>query len=166
VAADRDAYAARQAAFLDALRGGPAPGGFDADDVAAAGAALISKRARAVREAWPALYHGLADRFPTAFAAYARATSPPADGFVDGFAFASGLDGADRAALPEPARVELALARAVLVPGAGSGPRRRRGAYLAVVRLRRQRGLLVVIHLPGGAHGHATLALPSLSHHR
>jgi hypothetical protein len=79
----RRRLAARQEALLSALVAGALPpAGVDAERVAAQAEALIAKRRRAVRRAWPELAAALGDGFATAFDEYARATprrtEPPA----------------------------------------------------------------------------------------
>ncbi|MBO0767516.1 MAG: hypothetical protein J2O48_02400 [Solirubrobacterales bacterium] len=110
--ADREQYAERQKAFLDALQlRAPVPEGFDANDLDAAAAALTRKRAAGVRAAWPALCYGLGEEFLPRFRDYVQATPPPCEGdyAADGFAFARSLP---RELLTEQAKVELAFARA------------------------------------------------------
>lgn len=156
MSADRASYGDRQAALLDALVGaGPVPDGFIAQDVRAGGDSLARKRARAAADAWPALAHQ--SRFAETFGAFARRHPPPAPngGLADGFAFAASL-GAEE--LGEDARVELWLARALLVRR-GSVVAIRRGPYVAAPGLRDPPRLLIVLRLPW--LGRRVLCLPS-----
>jgi hypothetical protein len=69
----RARLADRQAALLAALVGGaPAPAGLDADRVAVQAEALVAKRRRVARRAWPELAAALGDRFEPDFDAWAR----------------------------------------------------------------------------------------------
>ena len=139
-APERAAYAAQQAALLDALlRGDGYPEGFVVADADAAGAGLRRKRARAVAHAWPALALSLGDGFAERFDAFARdpAAPPAGDPFADGLAFARF---AGRGSLTDNARAELLLGRAAA---------RRRGVWIRAAWLRRpHRRLLVVARLP------------------
>jgi hypothetical protein len=140
-APDRAAYAASQAALLDALlRGDGYPEGFVAAKADAAGTSLRRKRGRAVAQHWPALVIELGDAFDERFDAYARVADAPASGnhLEDGLAFARSLR---RDAPPgDNVRVELLLARAAL---------RRRGVFVRAARLRRPYPrVLVVVRLP------------------
>ena len=139
-APERAAYAAQQAALLDALlRGDGYPEGFVVTDADAAGAGLRRKRARAVAHAWPALALSFGDAFAERFDAFARdpAAPPAGDPFADGVTFARF---AGRAWLTDNARAELLLGRAAA---------RRRGVWLRAAWLRRPyRRLLVVARLP------------------
>src|SRR5262245_3587639 len=86
---DRDEYALRQAALVEALvAGGRLPDGFDGERALAVMDVLVRKRARSIRRAWPALVRSLGSNFEAMFVAFAAATSPPPDGDVvsDGFA--------------------------------------------------------------------------------
>jgi hypothetical protein len=156
VAADRDAYAARQEELLSALLGGDgAPEGFAAAQADAAGRSLRHKRARAVRAAWPALALALGDAFDAYFDAFARTADAPRSGdpLEDGLAFARsfGRDGR----LGDDARAELLLARAAL---------RRRGLFVRAAWLRRPHPrLLVVARLPlAGRIGRSFPARPAI----
>jgi hypothetical protein len=155
---DRARYGDRQAALLHALqRGDPAPPGFVAADVTAAGAALTRKRTGAVRAAWPALAIGLGDSFGDTFADFASGNPPPAsgDGLADGLAFAIALP---RNLLTEAARIERQLARAEFA-SRGSSIHRRRGPYLSMQSLHAPRRLLIVAALPGLGALRCTLPL-------
>jgi hypothetical protein len=136
---DRAAYAAGQAALLDALlRGDGYPEGFVAAKADAAGTSLRRKRGRAVARVWPALAIELGSGFDERFDAYARAVDAPASGdpLADGLAFARSLDHR----FGDNVRVELLLARAAL---------RRRGVFVRVARLREPYPrVLVVARLP------------------
>lgn len=147
--ADRDAYAAREAALLAALLGGHAPpAGFARAQADAAGRTLRRKRARAVRRAWPALAVALGERFGERFDAFARTQPPPAcgAGLADGLAFATSRFA--RGALGDDVRVEIALARAAVVLRSGRW-RPRRGVFAAVLALTAPYPrLLVVVRLP------------------
>ena len=77
--------AERQAALVAALvAGGPAPAGFDPAALAAAGAALLRKRAGEVARHWPLLAAGLGPQWSATFAIFepvvsvgGRTSSPP-----------------------------------------------------------------------------------------
>ncbi len=141
-APDRGAYAGRQAQLLDALlRGDDLPPGFVAAQSGAAGDALRRKRGRVVARAWPALALRLGDTFDPCFDAFIRNAGADAcgDPLPDGLAFVRRLE-ADGVVLGDDVRVEILLARAAL---------RRRGVWIAAMRLRAPRArLLVVARLP------------------
>jgi len=140
-APDRAAYAASQAALLDALlRGDGYPEGFVVAKADAAGTSLRRKRGRAVARAWPALAIELGGAFDERFDAYARIADAPTSGdpLEDGLAFARSLHHDE--AFGDNVRVELLLARAAL---------RRRGVFVRAARLRKPYPrLLVVVRLP------------------
>ncbi len=147
--ADRASYEAEQAALLRALISGDAfPEGFEAGKAAAASRSLWRKRMRVVQAAWPALALALGERFAARFEAYARSVPPPAagHGFTDGLAFARTLA---RDELTADARVELLLARAVVVTGRAGAFRDRRGLFAGALSLHDPRRLLVVLRAPG-----------------
>jgi hypothetical protein len=151
VAVDRAAYAAKQAALLDALLGdGELPEGFVAAKADAASRSLRRKRLGAVRHAWPALTVALGPALDAHFDAFARTTGPPrfGDGLTDGLAFVSSL--APDVALGDDVRVEVLFARAIVVRDHRDGGewRLRRGPFLRVARLRHPHRLLFVVHLP------------------
>jgi len=161
MAADRAAYAGRQARLLCSLISGEDfPAGFAADKAAAASLSLRRKRGRAVRLAWPALAHALGEDFEPRFDIFARAVAaPPVGGaLADGLAFARGLPAGS---LSERARVELLLARARLAPRHGDGHRRRRGVFLAGLVLQEPRRLLAVARLPLVGVREVVVGLPS-----
>jgi hypothetical protein len=162
--ADRAEYAARQAALLEALmRGDGYPAGFDSDRAGRAGSSLRRKRARAVRSAWPGLSAGLGPDFEARFDAFVRATGPPASdgGLVDGLAFVDWLGPGEDAALTEPVRVELLLARAAVRRRRGTdGFVRRRGAFVGAARLGDPPRLIVVIQAPGVGRRVGSVPLP------
>ncbi len=162
--ADRASYESEQAALLRALiRGDVFPDGFAPGKAAAASRSLWRKRMRAVQAAWPALAIGLGDRFEPRFETYARAAPPPAvgHGLTDGLAFARTLA---RDELTDDARVELLLARAVVVTERGGGTfRDRRGVFAGAVSLRAPRRIVVVTHAP--LAGRRVLVVP-LGRHR
>jgi hypothetical protein len=155
-APDRAAYAASQAALLDALlRGDGYPEGFVAAKADAAGTSLRRKRGRAVARAWPALAIDLGGAFDERFDAYARGADAPASGdpLADGLAFARSLP--RDAPLSDNVRVELLLARAAL---------RRRGMFLRAARLHTPYPrLLVVARLPLLGARHRSYARRRLS---
>jgi hypothetical protein len=156
--ADRSHYEAGQAELLRALtRGDAFPDGFAADKADAASRSLRRKRARAVAVAWPALSVTLGERFATRFDDFARGTPPPAwgDGLADGLAFARTLP---RDELPEAARVELLLARAV-VSGRAGALRRRRGVFAGARSLHEPRRILIVLRAPGIGRRELVVAL-------
>ena len=148
-APDRAAYAASQAALLDALlRGDGYPEGFVAAKADAAGTSLRRKRGRAVAHAWPALAIELGGAFDERFDAYARVADAPASGdpLEDGLAFAR----SQQHRFGDNVRVELLLARAAL---------RRRGVFVRAARLRRPYPrLLVVVRLPLAGARHRSYA--------
>lgn len=150
MAADRRAYAERQAQLLRALVAGEGfPEGFAADKAAEASRSLRRKRGRIVAKAWPALVLELGERFDARFDAFARVAAAPASGggVADGLAFVRTLEGTGR--LGDDARVELLFARARSARGAGTA-RARRGPFLGAIVLREPRRLLVVVRLPRG----------------
>jgi hypothetical protein len=146
--ADRADLEARQAAFLSALIGGAdPPAGFDPEQARATARALLAKRARTVRAAWPALTEDLGEEFSARFEAYARAgEGPPVHGgaVADGLAFARTL-GRRR---EDAVRVEVLFARALVSPR----------PFLGAIQLREPRRLLVVARSRRGDPRH--LALP------
>jgi hypothetical protein len=134
----RAALAAQQARLVGSLTAAaPPPEGFDAARVLLAAATLRNKRRRGVARAWPGLPSSLGEHFHDLFDAYASASPHPAAGgpAADARAFAEHLARSGR--LPEPARLELALARC------------RRGFPLRAVLLRDPRRLLLAARLPG-----------------
>ncbi|HEV7808348.1 MAG TPA: hypothetical protein VGO80_21255 [Solirubrobacteraceae bacterium] len=146
--ADRGAYEARQAELLRALlRGDQFPGGFDVVKAGAAGRSLRLKRARALAGAWPALAIALGDGFAARFDAFARETPPPAFGFgtTDGLSFARTLSSDE---LTDDVRVELLLARALVVGRGAAAMRARRGIFAGAVALHEPRRILIVLRLP------------------
>jgi hypothetical protein len=151
VATDRVGYAAKQAALLEALlRGGEPQEGFAAAKADAASRSLRRKRTGALRHAWPALTIALGPRLDTHFDAFARTTGPPAfgEGLTDGLAFVTSL--APTMQFGDDVRVDLLLARAIVVRAHREGGewRPRRGPFVRVARLRRPHRLLVVVHAP------------------
>ncbi len=145
---DRARYEAEQAAFVRALISGDGfPEGLDERKAAAASRSLWRKRVRAVEAQWPALAVALGDAFEPRFEAYARAAPPPAvgHGLTDGLQFARTLE---RDELSDDVRVELLLARAVVVAGRGGRFRDRRGVFARTVSLREPRRILVVLRAP------------------
>jgi len=161
MAADRAAYAGRQARLLRSLISGENfPAGFAADKAAAASLSLRHKRGRAVMLAWPALAHALGDDFEPRFDVLARAAAAPAVGgaLADGLSFARGLPAG---LLSEQARVELLLARARLARERGDGHRRRRGVFLSGLVLHEPRRLLLAARLPLVGVREVVVGLPS-----
>lgn len=159
---DRAGYAAKQAALLEALlRGGELPEGFAAAKADTASQSLRRKRVGALRNAWPALTVALRERFDDRFDAFAQTTGPPAfgEGLTDGLAFASWL--ACEEQLGDDVRVEVLLARAIVVRDHRDGGdwRPRRGLFVRVARLRHPQRLLVVARLPRLGRRWASLRL-------
>jgi hypothetical protein len=141
----RERLAAEQAGLVRALvGGGPVPGGFDPDRVAATAAALARKRAREVARVWPVLAADLGEGFTARFVADAARRPPPARGgtLADGLAFARAL--ARQGRLSPNARVEAMLAAARLSA---------RPVRLAVTLAGPPRRLVVTVRAPGlGEH--------------
>ncbi|MDQ6778376.1 MAG: hypothetical protein M3071_19640 [Actinomycetota bacterium] len=159
MAPDRERYAERQAGLLRALRDpAHAPDGFAAADLAAASGSLVRKRARQVAASWPAVAHALGEAYLSRFERFARTTPPPAvgDGLGDGLAFAGTLDDRERT---DEVRAETMLARGLFTLRHGTAARRR-GPYLAAVRLGDPHRILVVAHLPGVGRYHAAIRIP------
>jgi len=154
-APDRGAYAAGQAALLEALlRGDEFPPGFVAAQAEAAGSALRRKRGRAVAHAWPALALWLGETFDARFDAFDRSAGAAAAGepLPDGLAFARWLQAAG-GVLGDDVRAEILLGRAAL---------RRRGVWVRAARLRRPYPrLLVVARLPFAGRVHRSVRLAS-----
>jgi hypothetical protein len=147
-APDRERYEAEQAAFVRALlRGDGFPEDLDARKAAAGSRSLWRKRMRAVAAEWPALAVTLGERFEPSFEAFARAVPPPAvgHGLTDGLAFARTLSGGE---LTDDVRVELLLARAVVVGGRAGRFRERRGLFCGALSLREPRRILLVMRAP------------------
>ena len=144
----RPSLASQQASLVGALaRGHPAPAGFDRTRVEATRQALLRKRAREAAKAWPALRRDLGDTFLPRFLDYAASFSPPAAGgpHADGLGFAERVRAG--CALSDPARAELARARALWSVRRGRIRPRRVG--LAATVLHRPRRVLVAAQLPG-----------------
>ena len=154
---DRDAYAARQAALLDALLCGEGwPDEFVESQVDVAGAALRRKRGRAVAHAWPALALCLGDGFDARWDGFERdcgmgaGAEATGDPMRDGLAFARSLQSSG-VPLDDDARVEILLARGAL---------RRRGIWVRMVRLRRPHPrLLIAARLPFAGPVHRSVSL-------
>ncbi|WP_217441208.1 hypothetical protein [Nocardia barduliensis] len=109
---DAATLAERQAALVRALVTGAAvPAGFDADAVAAAANALLSKRAGEVARRFPLLVHACDGRFTTAFTSWAR-DNPKTTTAGDAAAFAAAA-GIDWSAAPHRGRWRVLLARAL-----------------------------------------------------
>lgn len=116
--------AERQAALVAALvAGGPVPAGFDPAALAAAGTALLRKRAGQVARHWPLLAAGLAPRWPETFARWA-AGRPTGGSLRDGWDLARDLR--DRGALPPLGAEELAAREAAHRYDGHTPPRPRR----------------------------------------
>lgn len=148
----REDVARAQAELMRALEGGaPVPEGFDAGRVRATADALLAKRRRGVRRAWPGLARLLGEGFRPEFDAWARA-HPQRDLEVhagaDGYRFARALHDAGRL---EPAAVREVLGFAVRwrLTAAG-GVAARRGLVLRVLRLGGGAGWVWGLRLPGG----------------
>jgi hypothetical protein len=96
-----------QAALVGALvTGDPMPEGFDEFRVREAAGALLSKRARAVAQAWPRLATALGRDYQAQFSQYAMSTPLARAGpMADGRAFARTLE--KQGMLPEEARLEI-----------------------------------------------------------
>jgi hypothetical protein len=107
----RQELADRQLRLVNSLQGhAPAPEGFDAGRLTAAGRALFQKRMRAVAKFWPGLAALPRVNFAEAFAQYAGQHLLPAGGATeDGLAFARDL--AARKLLPRKLRWQLFLYR-------------------------------------------------------
>jgi len=144
----RERLSATQAQLVSALvDGGTAPPGFDAQRVAVAASALVRKRARLVRHAWPSLAASLGEAFDERFAAVA-ATPPPREGggIADGFALADAL--AADGVLSGEARVERLLLRAGWRRTRG-GAVPRRGAFAGCAVAGPPRRLVLAVRVPG-----------------
>ncbi|MEU6075327.1 hypothetical protein [Micromonospora sp. NPDC047074] len=116
--------AERQAALVAALvAGGPVPPGFDPAALAAAGAALLRKRAGEVARHWPLLAAGLGPRWQSTFAGWA-AGRPTAGSLRDGWDLARDLR--DRGTLPPLGAEELAAREATDRYDGHTPPRPRR----------------------------------------
>lgn len=114
-----------QAELVAALvRGGSPPPGFDARLLAAARAALLSKRAEEVARLWPRLAGTYGARWSEVFGHWAQAR-PPAGSLRDGWDFAAEHPPAGMA------MVELRVTQALWKPGKSALRRRR----LPAVRL-------------------------------
>jgi hypothetical protein len=138
----------RQAALMAALAGAaPVPAGFDAARVRAAAAAIASKRARCVAQAWPSLRIALGARFGQAFAAYASVTPLAANGgpLADGRGFVRFLGTTH--ALPDAVRQQALLVDAGHV-ASPDGLARRRWPCLRIGWLPQSRRLLVALGGP------------------
>jgi len=149
----REELARAQAELVRALGlGGPVPEGFDAERVRAAADALLSKRGRGVRRAWPVLSEVLGEGFTADFDAWARAH--PLEGVephagADGYRYADALRAAGRLpvgrAEEELLRFEL---RWRLMPEGGLAARR--GLSLRLRRMGEARRWVLGMRLPGG----------------
>ncbi|WP_433386491.1 hypothetical protein [Micromonospora sp. KLBMP9576] len=116
--------AGRQAALVAALvAGAPAPAGFDPAALAAAGAALLRKRAGEVARHWPLLAAGLGPRWPATFAGWAAGRPSPGS-LRDGWDLARDLR--DRGTLPPLGAEELAARESANRYDGHAAPRRRR----------------------------------------
>jgi hypothetical protein len=149
--------AAQQEALVRALAGqGPAPDGFDAEQITATAESLLKKRTRTVARVWPALARSLGDAFAVQFGEYARRTPLPRDGspLADGYAFAQGL--ARRGELTEDARWEL-LAVQLQYCFTGNGPVGRRWPVVKTIWMSRPRRLVIAI---GGRWGPRWWTIP------
>ncbi|MEU9510635.1 hypothetical protein AB0D32_30640 [Micromonospora sp. NPDC048170] len=105
-----DGLAERQAALVAALvAGGPVPPGFDPAALAAAGTALLRKRAGEVARHWPLLAAALGPQWPATFAQWA-AGRPTGGSLRDGWDLARDLR--DRGSLPPLGAEELATREA------------------------------------------------------
>ena len=114
----------RQAALVAALvAGAPAPAGFDAERLAAAGRALLHKRAGEVARAWPLLAAAHGAAWGTAFSAWADGRPPRGSQRV-GWDLARELAAAR--GLPAPAAEELAVREAAWRYDGRGQPRPRR----------------------------------------
>jgi hypothetical protein len=135
---------ARLAAGL--VRGTPAPE-FDAARLQAAAVALLAKRRREVRLAWPNLAGALGERFEMHFTAYAGRTPLPAHGgpLADGRAFARYLQ--QHGELPQPGRIEV-LRCDLHYASTSTGLLPRRGPVLRTALLRCPRRLVLALHFP------------------
>jgi hypothetical protein len=145
----RAELAAAQEALVAALvAGGPLPPGFDAAGVEAASRALLRKRAGEVARTWPRLAMAYGERWPVAFAEWAR--DRPAQGaWRDGWDFARARPGSRTRA----AALELALREAEWSYDGRTEPRRRR------VSARRVPGGMIV-----RAFGRTRLLTPGVRH--
>lgn len=156
-AQQRERLAAAQAGLVRALVGGaPPPAGFDAHRIEVAAAALMRKRARQVRRAWPALAASLAPTFDDRFATFAADHPPPltGGGVADGLALAGVL--AAEGALHGEAAVERLLMRARWrATPVGAVARRR--PFAGVVAAGPPRRLVVAVRVPGLGPRHVTL---------
>ncbi|MFI7514135.1 hypothetical protein ACIBVK_11660 [Micromonospora echinofusca] len=116
--------AERQAALVAALvAGGPAPAGFDPAALAAAGAALLRKRAGEVARHWPLLAAGLGPQWSATFARWASGR-PTGGSLRDGWDLARDLR--DQGALPPLGAEELAAREAAHRYDGHAPPRPRR----------------------------------------
>ncbi|ATB29998.1 hypothetical protein [Melittangium boletus] len=150
---EREALARVQAELVRALGlGGPVPEGFDAERVRAAADALLSKRRRGVRRAWPLLSEALGEDFSPDFDAWARAhplkgVEPHAG--ADGYRYANALRASGRLpvgrAEEELLRFEL---RWRLTPEGGVVARR--GWVPRLWRVGKARRWVLGMRLPGG----------------
>jgi hypothetical protein len=167
-AANREAMARAQAAFVAALTGGAGlageavlPDGFDAGRLAAAARSLAHKRRRSAERAWPALAAAVGPPFAAAFDAYAAEVPLPSAGpTADARAFAAWLLG--RGELPAAGARLLTAARAsrgwpVRVVRGG-------GVTIVAVRLLKSRVVSWTLWRTGGPP--ATTGEPSASPRR
>jgi hypothetical protein len=153
----RERLAAAQAGLVCALvAGAPPPAGFDAHRIEVAAAALLRKRARQVRRAWPALTASLGPAFDRRFATFAADHPPPltGGGVADGLALADVL--AAEGALHGEAAVERLLMRARW-RATPAGAVARRGPFAGVVVAGRPRRLVAAFRAPGLGPRHVTL---------
>lgn len=137
-----------QAQLVRALiEGTDAPATFDHERLEAAAEALLSKRARAVAQAWPQLARAMNDVFGGRFANYARGNPLPHDGspLADGRVFIAWLEHAGL--LTDEGRLE-ALAFDARYRLGNDAVIRRRGPVLRVLRLNTMHRLIIVVRLP------------------
>lgn len=125
----------RQASLLQGLTGrGAGPAGMDR--LAAAAAAMMTKRLRAVARAWPSLVSSLGDEFEPRFREFARRTPLPETGgpLADGRTFAGEIPN-----LTDEARLELLSVNL---------HREQRGPTLKAVWLRESGRVVIGMRLP------------------
>jgi hypothetical protein len=143
----------REAELVRALGGGPSPPGVDSERMRLTAEAVAGKRARLVRHGWPALALELGERFETMFAEYVKAEPGGEEAIADGLLFARRLDGLGL--LNDEARVEARLVAAEWRVARGRAVRRR-APYVAAVRVRRPRRVVLIWRL-GGRLRHLTI---------
>jgi hypothetical protein len=139
----RARLAAREAALVRALHGGPIPPGLDENMIRLTADALARKRARQVAKTLPALARDLGPEYQPRFEEFAQSNPPRESARADGVAF--GGYAARRRGLSDDARVELMIAKSTL--NASLEPRR--APYAAATATRRNAGVVIVIRFPG-----------------